>query len=92
MFWLGKIRIKVNNADDSPTNGHIGAYQEQLSLLNSTEYKVFMLLREGFLERECSQRLNMKRGDIRKIVKNIYTKLNVRNTAELIVNYRESEE
>ena len=66
-----------------------GTYQERISLLTTSEYKVFMLLREGFKKNECSQRLDMKRGEVNSHVKRIYRKLNVGSLAELIVKYRD---
>ncbi|MDD2269066.1 MAG: LuxR C-terminal-related transcriptional regulator [Eubacteriales bacterium] len=85
MFLLDKIRMKFNNANESVA----GSYQARLSTLNTTEYKVFMLLREGFSKKECAQRLNMKRRAANNYIRTILHKLYVRNTAELIVKYRE---
>lgn len=89
MFLFDKIRIKKSKADKTDFDENIGAYQQRLSLLTTMEYKTFMLLREGFSKKECSQRLNMKRSDVRVHFKAILNKLNVRSTAELIVKYRE---
>lgn len=89
MFLLDKIRMKLNRAKRSAINENTEAYQQRLSLLTTLEYKVFMLLREGFSKKECSQRLNMKRSGIKGCVESIYNKLNVMSIAELIVKYRE---
>lgn len=80
MFWFDKIPLKKN----------AGAYQERLSLLTIEEYKVFMLLREGFSTKECSQRLHMKHSDVKVHVKSIYSKLNVRSLSDLIIKYHEN--
>ncbi len=90
MFWLDKIRMKKNRAEKTDPHGDVGAYQQRLSLLTTLEYKIFMLLREGFKTKECSQRLNLKRGDVRDCVKSIYRKLDVSSLAELIVKYHEN--
>lgn len=85
MFLFDKIRMKFNNANSSVA----GSYQARLSTLNTTEYKVFMLVREGFSKKECAQRLKMKRRVVNNYIKTILHKLYVRNIAELIVKYRE---
>lgn len=89
MFLIDKIRMKFNKAKKTALHENTGAYQQRLSLLTTLEYRLFMLLYEGFSKEECSQRLNMKRSDVNKYVKSIYFKLNVRSTAELIVKYHE---
>lgn len=81
--------MKLNKAKGTALSESTGAYQQSLSLLTTSEYKVFMLLREGFSKKECSQRLNLKRGDMKNYMESIYRKLNVRSAAELIVKYRE---
>lgn len=89
MSWLDKLRMKKSRLDQPDLHENIHAYRQKLSLLTTSEYKVFMLLREGFTKKECSQRLNMKRGEVRDCGKSIYSKLNVRSLSELIVKYRE---
>lgn len=88
MFFLKKIHMKFIKAKGSTLSENTEASLKRLSLLTTLEYKVFMLLREGFSKKECSQRLKMKRGDVENHVKSIYSKLNVRSAAELIVKYR----
>ena len=105
MCLIDRIREKLKKADpDKPKLAenseylgaslvkHTDAYQKGLSALTAIEYKVFMLLREGFSIRECSQRLNMKRRAVNRHVGGIYYKLNVTTTAELIVKYREKDQ
>ena len=89
MSWIDKVRIKKERSEQPDLHDNIGAYQQRLSLLTTLEYKIFMLLREGFSTQECSQRLNMKRSDVKAHVNSIYSKLNVMSLAELIVKYRE---
>ena len=90
MFLIDKIRKRFGKAEKAALHENTGACQERLSRLTTSEYKVFMLLREGFTKNECSQRLNMKRRDVNNHVKRIYSKLHVRALAELIVKYRET--
>ncbi|MDD2362076.1 MAG: LuxR C-terminal-related transcriptional regulator [Oscillospiraceae bacterium] len=87
---IDKIRMKFNKAEKAALHENAEAYHERLSRLTTSEYKLFMLLREGFTKNECSQRLNMKRRDVNSHVKRIYSKLHVRSLAELIVKYREA--
>lgn len=61
---------------------------DETQTLTEEEYKVFMLLREGFTVKECSERLNMKRRVVRNNTKKIYRKLNIGTITELIVKYR----
>ena len=90
MFLIDKIRQRFAKAERSVFHENVGDYQERLSRLTTSEYKVFMLLREGFTKKECSQRLNMKRRDVNSHMKRIYNKLHVSSLAELIVKYREA--
>ncbi|HBT63585.1 MAG TPA: hypothetical protein DEB10_02845 [Ruminococcaceae bacterium] len=89
MSWIDKIRMKKSRLGQPNLYENNGAYQQRLSLLTTLEYKIFMFLREGFSTEECSQRLNMKRSDVKAHVNSIYSKLNVISSAELIVKYRE---
>lgn len=89
MFLIDKIRMIFYKAKTTPPLEDTEAHQQRLSLLTTPEYKIFMLLREGFSNKECSQRLNMRRGDINGHVKSIYSKLSVRSSAELIMKYHE---
>lgn len=88
MFLMDKIRKRFNKSERVALHENTEAYQEKLSRLTTSEYKVFMLLREGFTIKDCSQRLNMKRGEVRNYAKSIYLKLNVNSLTELIVKYR----
>lgn len=88
MFLLDKIRMRLSKVKETALHENTGAYQQRLSQLTTLEYKLFMLLREGFSKKECSQRLNMKRSDVNIYVKTILKKLNVRSLTELIVKYR----
>lgn len=105
MCLIDRIREKLKKADsnksklaenseylDASLAKHTDVYQKRLSTLTATEYKVFMLLREGFSIRECSQRLDMKQMAVNRYVTGIYHKLNVTTTAELIVEYRERDQ
>lgn len=83
------IRKRSNKAKKTALHDNAGGHQLRLSLLTKHEYKVFMLLREGFSKKECSQRLNMKRSDLRVYVKTVLNKLDVGSSAELIVKYRD---
>lgn len=83
-----KIHIKKSTDKKTGFCERTVEYQQSISLLTTLEYKVFMLMREGFSKKECAQRLNMRRSDIKKYVKSIFFKLNVRSSAELIVKYR----
>ena len=89
MFWIDKIRMKKKWQEKNDFSSNSEAYLQKLSLLTTLEYQVFMLLREGFSAKECSQRLNMKRSDVKDYVNSIYNKLQVRSLAELIVKYRQ---
>lgn len=89
MCLFDKIHWKKSKKKNIVPLENAEAYQQRLSKLTTLEYKIFMLLREGFSERECSQRLNMKRGDVTINVKEILDKLNVKSLAELIVKYHE---
>ncbi len=89
MSWIDKIRMRKSRPEQSDFHKNVGAYHQRLSLLTTLEYKVFMLLREGFTKKECSQRLNLKRGEVRVCAKSIYSKLNIRSLAELIIKYHE---
>lgn len=89
MSWLDKLRMKKSGLEQPDLHENVHAYRQRLSLLTTLEYKIFMLLREGFSTKECSQRLNMKRGEVRGCAKSIYSKLNIRSLSELIVKYRE---
>ena len=87
MFSFNQLRNKLNNGAVNSDDFQIEACRKRLTFLDPAEYKVFMLLREGFLKKECALRLNMKRGELKSHIKSIFKKLNVRNTTELIVNY-----
>lgn len=89
MFLVDKIRMRLNSAKKNALHEDTRTYQQMLSQLDTLEYKIFMLLREGFTKKECSQRLNMKRSHVGSHVKSIYLKLNVSSSAELIIKYRE---
>lgn len=89
MYLLDKIRMRLKNTSKAVLHENTGAYQQNLSKLTTLEYKIFMLLREGFSRKECSQRLHMKRREVKISIKTILRKLNVRSFAELIVKYRE---
>ncbi|MDD4546504.1 MAG: hypothetical protein PHR24_04340 [Oscillospiraceae bacterium] len=89
MFSIDKLRMKFNKNNKTTLLENPKPYQQRLSLLTALEYKIFMLLREGFSKKECSQRLDMKRGEIKRCVKIIHKKLNLKSSAELIVRYRE---
>ena len=88
MLLIDKIRKRFNKSERVALHENTEAYQEKLSRLTTSEYKVFMLLREGFTKKECSQRLNMKRRDVKDCAKSIYIKLGVKSLTELIVKYR----
>lgn len=91
MFLIKKIRFRsfLKNNLESAFQDNIEILKQRLSLLTVLEYKIFLLLREGFSKKECSKRLNMKRRDSRKNIKNIFLKLKVNSEAELIVKYRQ---
>lgn len=89
MSWVDKLRMKKILPDEPALDENAHAYHQRLSLLTTLEYKVFMLLREGFTKKECSQRLNLKRGEVKDCTKSIYSKLDVSSLAELIVKYHE---
>lgn len=88
MFLIDKIRMKLSKVKKTDLYEKTETYQQRLALLTTPEYKVFMLLREGFSKKECSQRLNIKRRVVNKHIVEIYSKLNIRTIAELIVKYR----
>jgi len=83
-----KIRIKFNKVNKCAQSDNADAYKDNLTLLTQLEYKLYMLLREGFSKKECAQRLSMRRGDVKTHVKSIYYKLGVNSISELIVKYR----
>lgn len=89
MSWLDKLRIRKRQPEQSVLRENAHTYHQRLSLLTTLEYKVFILLREGFTKKECSQRLNLKRGEVKDCTKSIYSKLEVSSLAELIVKYHE---
>lgn len=91
MSWLiDKIRLRIRRPKQPDLHDNPEADSQRLSLLTTEEYKVFMLLREGFTEKECAQRLGLRRGEVKKRTKSIYRKLHVRSLAELIVKYHEN--
>lgn len=82
------FRMKCNRSENSTFHESVASKQEKILLLTTLEYKVFMLLREGFTKKECSQRLHMKRRDLIRQIKSVYRKLQVKSLAELIMKYR----
>lgn len=82
-----RMRKKPPGQPNHKDNPH--ANQLRLSTLTTTELKVFMLMREGFTNKECAERLNMKQSEIKDTAKSIFRKLGVKSLAELIVKYRE---
>lgn len=80
-----KNNSQIFRAEDRDIN------QERLKLLTTLEYKVFILLREGFSNRECSQRLKIKKKDFKKHLKSIYYKLDVSSPLEIIIKYHTSD-
>jgi len=89
MSWFDKLRVKKSLLEQPDRKDNTRSNQIRLSTLTTSELKVFMLLREGFTNKECSERLNLKRSEVKKITKNIFRKLDVKSTAELIVKYHE---
>ena len=83
MLWFDRFRTKKAGFDN------VEAYRQRTKQLTIMEYKIFMLLREGFSVKECSQRLNMKRREVKIYLKSIFKKLKVRSLVQLIIEYRE---
>ncbi|HOB37188.1 MAG TPA: LuxR C-terminal-related transcriptional regulator [Candidatus Avimonas sp.] len=88
MSWFDKTRTIKLSGRQGFDNRCLDCRQ-RLSLLTSEEYGVFMLLREGFTKKECSQRLGLKSRQVKNLAKSVFNKLCVSSLAELIVNYRE---
>lgn len=92
MFFLRSFINKLTGENVTPRlPSELSSEQSNskaLSTLTEQEYKVFMLIREGFSKKECSQRLTMKRGVVNKVVADIFHKLSVRTITELIIKYQ----
>lgn len=89
MFFLNRLLNKSNIPNNNENDKIL--LSKRLSTLTTQEFLAFMLLREGFSKKECSQRLGLTRRDINKHIKLIYRKLGVRTNAELIMIYKEAD-
>lgn len=82
-FSTKKSQIEALNLDENPL-----ALKERISSLDQSEYAIFTLMREGFSQKECKQKLNLKRGEVKKLTKSIFQKLDVCSHGELIIRCR----
>lgn len=61
---------------------------ERTATLTPREYKLYLLLLEGFTLKESANRLCVKYSTVNTHMSSIYRKLGVNSRAELIINYR----
>jgi len=96
MFEFFKKKRSDNIVDDSIINSNnyqphfkidLKEYQEKVSSLTESEYKVYNEIVQGYSTEETSKRTKLKVNTIKSYQKSIYKKLGVHSKVELITTY-----